>query len=700
MSKEPEQIKIKDEDLSYLTSELALTNKPVHLDVLTKKLAFKKTESQLNKPVKKYDPNCRYEIGDLIYKEYDEPLMISSKGTEEFKGGVVLNVVNKIPYDSYNCEMLEVDYTGGGSFRKHIDYMKKTKTQVLLPSNIDGKNIEPEALPNEKDPRRHELPLTEKDLKALKKNLRKALSSDKRFFSWENFWQLEDKRLAVPAEKISAMENHIQSLGISVPTETLTSDFLNIPSSDENFELACMSLNYILTKKYKKKFIHVFPENWGKWHLKKSLEAMKKDLPLSSPKANLPEEAHDKPAPDSSNVEYPLKIYLTWREILSGAIRMPEVFKKELSRSIEYIFRDTENDKEYSVFFFPSLGAFLGLKEYYEEHHIPQGASLTLERKSPSRFSFWLKASKKKLSVARVVYDPKTDRFQKAEEVFTFAVPNKIIHLEEETLDKLFTFYEKQEQNDLRELLILIYKNFSLEDEPSLHYLRAFHMVDMLKQTSQEDVERTLLASPEFIESEKNKGVFIYKEKIKTEEEISQEEKVEETPSRPPSLSETIKEQILQEERRAAEAGESPAEEEPEAEEITEETQAELMEKEMPHEPQIKEEEEEEKILRLEKETKKKKIKEKIIEPEKAPRRRKGEKKHLEERIEMEESEQEALFAIKTEEEKEEETPAETEKEEKEKFEPSVSPPPSFGGIFAEKLKSALEEKKKDKKKK
>ena len=40
---------------------------------------------------------------------------------------------------SFNCEMLEVDYDGGGVFRKYIDYMKKTRTQVLLPSNSEGR---------------------------------------------------------------------------------------------------------------------------------------------------------------------------------------------------------------------------------------------------------------------------------------------------------------------------------------------------------------------------------------------------------------------------------------------------------------------------------------------------------------------------------------------------------------------------------
>ena len=59
---------------------------------------------------------------------------------EPFKGPVVLTVVHKIGYKDYDCEMLEVDYTSGGTFRKYVDYMKKIKAQVLLPSNVGGGN--------------------------------------------------------------------------------------------------------------------------------------------------------------------------------------------------------------------------------------------------------------------------------------------------------------------------------------------------------------------------------------------------------------------------------------------------------------------------------------------------------------------------------------------------------------------------------
>ncbi len=110
---------------------------PLH--ALAEKLAFLKTAGQRAQDVKRYDPYARYEVGDYVYKEYDETLTVGSKNVEHFKGAVILKVVGKTFYKSFNCEMLEVDYAGGGVFRKYIDYMKKTRTQVLLPSNSEGR---------------------------------------------------------------------------------------------------------------------------------------------------------------------------------------------------------------------------------------------------------------------------------------------------------------------------------------------------------------------------------------------------------------------------------------------------------------------------------------------------------------------------------------------------------------------------------
>jgi hypothetical protein len=189
-----ELTQIVDADLSFLGKELAKTKTPVKQEELVIKTAFKKTASLRHLEAKKYHPDCVYEIGDLVHREYDEPLTISAKGTEHFKGSVVLTVINKFTLPGFNCEMLEVDYISGGIFRKHVDYMKKTRTQVLIPSNCDGKALPPEILQKENDPRLNELPMTDKDLKKLEKNLKLALLKSDKFFNWNDSWQLEANR--------------------------------------------------------------------------------------------------------------------------------------------------------------------------------------------------------------------------------------------------------------------------------------------------------------------------------------------------------------------------------------------------------------------------------------------------------------------------------------------------------------------------
>ncbi|NQT78907.1 MAG: hypothetical protein HQ555_00750 [Candidatus Aminicenantes bacterium] len=686
MTKDNETIKITEKDLTFLEKELSRSNKPILLSEMTKKLAYLKISSQLSQEVKKYDPYCLYEIGDLICKEYDEPLMIGSKQIEQFKGAIVLKIIGKGDYKDYNCEMLEVDHSGGGIFRKYIDYMKKTKTQVLLPANTDGKAKTPEKIEKKDDPRRSELPMTDKDYKSLEKNLKTALSKSEKYFNLNNYWQLTEKRMEIKEKIINEIKKHLLDTKSSVATEELVNKFIKIEKTDKLFELYCLSLTYILEKEYKKDFIYVSPFEWGKWHLKKILNSLPVNLPISATKAKLP--ALDEKTKRETTLAqgFPLKVYLTWREILSGGIKTPKNINKELSHSREYVFTDIEEEKDYTVYYYPSSGFFLGFEEFYESNNVPQGASLTLERKGPAQFSFWLKKSKKKLSVMKVVYDSKEDKFALSDEdVFTYALPNKIIHLERETLTKLFFLYQQRGNLDLQELLALIFKNFGLEgNNYSLHYLRAFHLVDILKQTTDEDVEKILLNSPEFSQSEKNKGIFLYKEKIEIEEEVRPEEPAE-------VIQETTPEEKAEEAPPGAAALETPAEDISPTE--VEEKIKEEIRVEAP--PEAVSVEIEEKPLKPAKEriSRKKRL---MVETERTPRERKGAKRFIEERIELEESEQEALIAVKAKEKMEtEEVKAEPPpKEKKEKIKPYVSEEPAFG-IFAEKLKTALGKKKK-----
>ncbi|MFQ6069372.1 MAG: hypothetical protein ACE5LC_02480 [Candidatus Aminicenantales bacterium] len=678
---------LNEEDISFLEEELRKSSRPLILGELTEKLAYMKTAHQLDQEVKKYNPYCSYEVGDSICKEYDELLNVSSKVSQHFKGTVVLKVVNKIEYKDFNCDMLEVDYAGGGIFRKYMEYMKKSKTQVLLPSNLERKAQTPEIIKREDNPQLSALPMDEKDLKTLERNIVKSLTKSVKFFNWDEHWQLTEKMVDISEGKIKEVEKYLLKKKQSAETATLVEKFFGLNSDHKDFDMHSMSLNYVLEKKYKKNFIFVSPEGWGKWAIRKTLESYLENLPVAASRASLPHfEEVEEPEKDELDLSS-LKVYLTWREILSGAIKTPKALNRELSKFREYVFIDPEKRKEYTVYFYPARDFFLGLKEFYRENNVPQGASLTLEKTGLNRFNFWLKKSKKKLSVYTVEYDAQKDKLSASgEEVFTYSVPNKIIHLEKETFDRLFSLYSQINDLHLGELLVLIFKNFGIEsDNFALHYQRAYHLVDILKNTSMEEVALTLHNTPEFRKSEKKKGTYFFQE-----EEI-EEEKIEAPPEIKP---EELPAQV-------AKPAVSAEEERPEI--SLEEIPASEVE---PHvrEPEIVERVEDfgekprrEKLPPKEKLKKKKKPK---IEAERVPRARKGEKKVIEEKIEIEELEMEALTAKKIKEERtqeEERIAAEAKKEEVKK--PVVPDESVFRGIFAEKLKDALEHKDKKKKK-
>ena len=704
MNKDNENTNISADDLVFLLKELKKEPAVITLHDLAVKLAYRKNASQLSQEVKIYDQNCVFEVDDLIYKEYDDQLLTSSKGKEHFTGAVVLKVINKIAYDNFNCEMLEVDFTGGGIFRKHIDYMKKSKTQVLLPSASEGSCDPPVILKKDKDPRMHELPMTEKDLRILKKNLGTALSRSKEFFNWKNFYQLTENRIPIPDTLAKKIEAGIQKTGKSAGVADLVKEFQGTSASKKDFDLHCISLNATLEKKFRKTFLYISPEKKGTWFLKEILDSLIKELPLAKTLAKLP--ASNMPSDSdlsSGSQGFPLKVYLTWREVLSGGLTVPKAAVRELSESREYTLVNAESGDTYTAFFYPTRGIFLGLNDFYKKHTVTQGASLTLEKGEDYTITFALKRAKKGLTVPYVAYDAKNDRFSLSEkEKPTTSLPNKIIFLESHTLEKLETLYEKRSRLDLCELLILIFQNFGLEGEAlSLHMQRAFHLVDMLRHTTLTDVEKTLCSTPEFIRSEKKKGLFLYKEHIEPVEEEGAEELVEslrptpsaaaaaprddglpaigtvgevETPTvileekipvvPEPPRAEPVTAPVAHRKRAAARPAPSPAPK-PKA---------------APEKPTIDEK------------PKKKKRKTKAkVETDKAPRRRKGERRIIEERIELEESEQEALFAVKSEEVSDEDTlqfgaqPEDSDVE----YKPKEAEKP-MKGVFGDILKSAL----------
>lgn len=657
---------VSTEDLSHVERLLGQTFQPQATAELAGKLAFEKTAVERTQDVKKYDPYARYEVGDLIEKEYSEPLTVGSKSVEHFEGRVILKVVAKTFSKHFDCEMLDVDYPGGGVFRKYIDYMKKTKTQVLLPSNIEGRAAASEIMAKGDDPRLTELPMTERDLKALERNLRARLAKDPAVFGWKDSWHLASKRVEILPEKVQEIADELVATGCSATAEDLVHKFFGLEASSDLFDLTCLSLSALLDKKYRKEFILLADSGWGKWHLKSIMGALPEGLALSAPLAE-PAELEEVEKPEMSVVQdFPIKIYLTWREIASGGIKVPRSLGKVLSHAREYIFTDPEENKAYTLYYYPNQSFFLGLYDFYVAHNIPQGTSLTLERTGPAAFKFWVKKSKKKMSVIRLGYDAERDEFVDAgEDAYTFAEPNKIIYIERETLGRLQPLAAAREGLNLKDLVVAIFRDPALATAArSLHFLRAYHLIDIVRQTTQEDVEYTLLNSPEFVKSDKKKGVFTYHEPFVPEEEVPVEEiyagGYEEAASEAYTPEEAALESV--------------------AEELLETMPA------MP--PRVPATPEAAAAAKKDKAFKKRKPK---AEGDKGPRPKKSERRVIEEKIAEEESERAALAAVK---EKEEETPEQRAgREKKEEFKPAPKKDAPKFGIFGDLLKTALKKK-------
>jgi hypothetical protein len=278
------------------------------------------------------------------------------------------------------------------------------------------------------------------------------------------------------------------------------------------------------------------------------------------------------------------------------------------------------------------------------------------------------------MSVIRLGYDAERDEFTDGgEDAYTFAEPNKIIYIERETLGHLLPLTATREGFDLRDFVVTIFSDPVLSTSAhSLHFLRAYHLIDLVRQTTQEDVEYVLLNSPEFTKSDKKKGVFTYREPFIPEEEEAGGGAYAEGAEGPEAYTpeeaalEAVAEELLGVEPRA---GVREADEEPQAPAL-------------PPEPGA---------LKKGKEFKKRKPK---AEGEKGPRPKKSERRVIEEKIVEEESVQEALAAVKG---KEDEGLEQRAREKKEEFKPAPKKEEPKFGIFADLLKTALKKKPEDK---
>ncbi len=84
--------------------------------------------------------------------------------------------------------------------------------------------------------------MTERDLKALEKNLRTALVKSPALFSWNDSWQLLSKRVEIPEAKIKEIAAEFEQTRASASTEELVKKLFGLEASNDLFDITCMSL--------------------------------------------------------------------------------------------------------------------------------------------------------------------------------------------------------------------------------------------------------------------------------------------------------------------------------------------------------------------------------------------------------------------------------------------------------------------------
>ncbi len=539
-----ELFKIEEQDLLFLKNYLQGQENPVKTTELARQLVMFKTESDRQKKIKIYNPECSYEIGDLIYKEYSGKLPVGNKKFIELEQGVVLKVVEL--RQGSGVSYIKLIYEGSAEFRKHIDYLTKQKIELLLPHKM-GKQ-EPEYLQPEDDPRREEIPVSEKDLSLIEKKLISAISHQKEFVVSSGYAFLKEKLTPLPKEIVDQIKEFFQTQQQPVGTEFLVQHFLKKSEKDEDYQKTCFNLNFTFENFYKVVFKKTRDQDWGKWFLISELVRKKRESLVAEPNPLL-SRLEIKDTADLTQkrkqLEHQLfpegenRHYLTLREIFSGALRLKYSGLK-IPEQVELDLIDTESKKEYQVFYYKDDDLLFGLDAIYELHRVVGGTVIALDLAEDGKLNLSVKQSKKGIVFEKVRFDSANKRFELfQEQQFSSSVMvNKNMFLEAEELKKLNENLETYRQlPTLNKLVQKIFLDFGDKTKNyELHVLKLYHLVDTVFPLCLRTIEDLLLGNSEFVQSEKLEGVFYLDSEavnaIEAEERLRREKMLEEARKR------------------------------------------------------------------------------------------------------------------------------------------------------------------------
>ena len=504
-------------DMEFVSEFLKNKAQPLDFADLLYQVALFKTRDDRRSRVKIYDPNCEYQAGDLIYKEYPGQLPVGNKKYISVEEGVILKVDEA--RNSGGRNEIRLSYEGTSEFRRYTEYLLRQKIELLLPHK-DAVTCRPaEYITSDIDPRQTQSPLIERDFNLLRKKLTTALNKEVGIAFINDKVMLRENLKAIAPEVFTAIIDFLKGRQASESTEFFVENFAKVAADAPDFAATCFALNFIMTTQYKIDLQQTSGAGWGKWHLISSLYHIRRNSLVSEANPLMAKASYDdrknlpqkrKKFEEQVFTEGETRYFLTQREVASGAVRLkPGLY--HFGDAIEFEATDTFSHKRHTLYYYPEESLLLGFDKVFESYKALQGMTLVFEQTGAGEFQFSIKTTKKGAITDRIVFDAARKVFlASGEKVASTVATYKSIFLETEVIqtlaERMGEFRKVESYNKLFHKVFLEFGQ--REKNYEIHILRLYHILDLIAPVDLRTVEDIILCNPEFIPSEKLAGVF------------------------------------------------------------------------------------------------------------------------------------------------------------------------------------------------
>ena len=504
-------------EMEFILEFLKDKTQPLDFADLVYQVALFKTRDDRKSRVKIYDPDCEYQAGDLIYKEYPGQLPVGNKKYISVAEGVILKVEEA--RNRGGRDEIRLSYEGTSEFRRYTEYLLRQKIELLLPHKEAVPCRPAEYISADIDPRRTQSPLIERDFNLLRKKLATALNKETGIAFINDKVLLRKNLRAIAPEVFGAIIDFLKGRQTSESTEFFVENFAKVAAADPDFAATCFALNFVMTTQYKIDLQQTSGDGWGRWHLISSLYHIRRNSLVSEANPFLATASYDdrknlpqkrKKFEEQIFTEGETRYFLTQREVASGAVRLkPGLYR--FGDAMEFAATDSVSHKRHTLYYYPEENLLLGFDKVFESYKALQGTTLVFEQTGAGEFQFSIKTTKKGAITDRIVFDAERKVFlASGEKVASTVAPNKSIFLETEVIqtlaERMGEFRKVESYNKLFHKVFLEFGQ--REKNYEIHILRLYHILDLISPVDLRTVEDIILCNPEFIPAEKMAGVF------------------------------------------------------------------------------------------------------------------------------------------------------------------------------------------------